>query len=75
MTDINAYSILIKKLETSANLPLRREVENIPSDEELQQRKNQHLGITRPELAVLLAYSKIHLYWHLWHHQVTLSLT
>ena len=62
MTDINAYSILIKKLETSANLPLRREVENIPSDEELQQRKNQHLGITRPELAILLAYSKIHLY-------------
>jgi glutamate dehydrogenase len=67
MTDINAYSILIKKLETSANLPLRREVENIPSDEELQQRKNQHLGITRPELAVLLAYSKIHLYQDMLH--------
>jgi NAD-specific glutamate dehydrogenase len=67
MTDINAYSILIKKLETSANLRLRREVENIPSDEELQQRKNQHLGITRPELAVLLAYSKIHLYQDMLH--------
>jgi glutamate dehydrogenase len=67
MIDINAYAILIKNLELSNNLPLRREIENIPSEEELQQRKNQHLGITRPELAILLAYSKIHLYQDMLH--------
>ena len=65
--DVNAYAILIKNLEKGDNLPLRRDVENIPSDEELQQRKSQHLGLTRPELAILLAYSKIHLYQDMLH--------
>lgn len=65
--DMNAYSVLIKNLEKHNNLPLRRAMENIPSDEELQQRKNRDLGLTRPELAVLLAYSKIHLYQDMLH--------
>lgn len=65
--DINAYAILIKNLEKREILPLVRTVENIPSDEELHQRKNQHQGLTRPELAILLAYSKIHLYQDMLH--------
>jgi glutamate dehydrogenase len=65
--DLNAYTTLIKNLEKSGDLPLVRAVENIPSDEELQQRKNQHQGLTRPELAILLAYSKIHLYQDMLH--------
>ncbi len=65
--DINAYAILIKSLEKRDTLPLIRDVENIPLDEELHQRKNQQLGLTRPELAVLLAYSKIHLYQDMLH--------
>ncbi len=65
--DVNAYTILVRNLETHNNLPLRRDIENIPSEEELLQRKSQHQGITRPELAVLLAYSKIHLYQDMLH--------
>lgn len=65
--DLNAYINLIKNLEKRDSLPLRPGIEYIPTDEELQQRKNQNLGITRPELAVLLAYSKIHLYQDLLH--------
>lgn len=65
--DLNSYINLIKNLEKRENLPLRREIEYIPSDEELLQRKNQNLGITRPELAILLAYAKIHLYQDLLH--------
>lgn len=59
--DINAYIALIKKLEKNDILPLQVDVENIPSDEELLQRRNRNLGFTRPELAIILGYSKIHL--------------
>jgi len=41
---------------------LDRELERLPSDEELTQRRNNDEGLTRPELAVLLSYSKIMLY-------------
>jgi NAD-specific glutamate dehydrogenase len=65
--NFNAYNVLIKNLEKRDTLPLLREIEYIPSDEELKQRKNQNQGLTRPELAILLAYSKIHLYQDLLH--------
>ena len=65
--DLNAYTVLIKNLEKHSSLPLRRNLENIPSDEDLVQRKNTNFGLTRPELAVLLAYSKIHLSQDLLH--------
>ncbi len=41
---------------------LRRRLEFLPSDEELAKRELAHAGLTRPEIAVLLAYSKIELY-------------
>jgi len=41
---------------------LDRELEKLPSDEELTRRRNAGLGLTRPELSVLLSYSKIMLY-------------
>lgn len=66
-TDVNAYVVLIRNLEMHKDLPLKREIENIPSEEEILQRKGQQQGITRPELAVLLAYSKIHLYQDMLH--------
>jgi glutamate dehydrogenase len=34
----------------------------LPSDEELADRKREHRGLTRPEFATLLAYSKVDLY-------------
>ncbi|MCW8871733.1 MAG: NAD-glutamate dehydrogenase [Xanthomonadales bacterium] len=44
---------------------LNRELEFLPGDEELQERRDRGEGLTRPELAVLLSYSKINLYQQL----------
>jgi len=38
---------------------LDREIENLPGDEDLADRAAAHAGLTRPELAVLLAYGKM----------------
>jgi glutamate dehydrogenase len=50
---------LIRVLESSGLLD--RSLEFLPSDEELEQRGKLGLGLTRPELAVILSYSKIEL--------------
>jgi glutamate dehydrogenase len=44
---------------------LDREIEFLPSDAEFAERKSRGQGLTRPELAVLLSYSKIVLYQQL----------
>jgi glutamate dehydrogenase len=44
---------------------LNRELEFLPDDEELQARRDRGEGLTRPELSVLLSYSKITLYQQL----------
>ena len=41
---------------------LDRDLENLPHDEELTRRRGIGLGMSRPELSVLLSYSKIMLY-------------
>ena len=41
---------------------LNRKLEFLPVDEEIAERKAARIGLTNPELAVLLAYSKIELY-------------
>jgi glutamate dehydrogenase len=41
---------------------LDRAIEFLPTDDEIAQRKAKGLGLTTPELAVLLAYSKMWLY-------------
>ena len=41
---------------------LNRKLEFLPVDEEVAERKAARIGLTNPELAVLLAYSKIELY-------------
>jgi glutamate dehydrogenase len=41
---------------------LDRALEGLPDDETIAQRHTAHIGLVRPELAVLLAYSKIVLY-------------
>lgn len=38
---------------------LDREIENLPDDEEMSVRRNSGRGLSRPELAVLLSYTKI----------------
>jgi glutamate dehydrogenase len=44
---------------------LDRHLEHLPDDEELAERRNRGEGLTRPELSVLLSYSKISLYQQL----------
>jgi glutamate dehydrogenase len=58
MFDVHAR--LIRKWEQSGKLD--RRLEALPSDEEIAERKREHRGLTRPELATVLAYSKIDLY-------------
>lgn len=60
VASLSIYQSLIKILETEANLD--RAIEFLPDDEQIERRRTKNQGFTRPELAVLLAYSKIHLY-------------
>lgn len=53
------YQHFIRDLEQNAQL--NRQVEYLPDDKKLLERKSAGQGLTRPELAVLLAYSKIHI--------------
>jgi glutamate dehydrogenase len=57
--NIDMHKRLIQYLEANANL--NRSLEFLPSDEDLNARKQSRKGVTRPGLAVLLAYSKTHL--------------
>jgi len=57
------FQHLIRSLERSGEL--NRALEFLPSDDELTERRKRGLGLTRPELAILLAYSKIWLNNHL----------
>jgi glutamate dehydrogenase len=53
----------VRSLERSGEL--NRDLEFLPADEEFVERRKRSLGLTRPELSVLLAYSKIWLSGHL----------
>jgi len=56
---------LIRDLERTGKLD--RTIEFLPDDEVLTEREKADIGLTRPELAVLLAYSKMTLYDALLH--------
>jgi glutamate dehydrogenase len=62
-TRLREYQHLIRSLERSGEL--NRALEFLPSDDELAERRKSGAGLTRPELAILLAYSKIWLNNHL----------
>ncbi|HZO23789.1 MAG TPA: NAD-glutamate dehydrogenase [Steroidobacteraceae bacterium] len=57
------YQHLIRTLERSGEL--NRALEFLPADDELADRRKRGAGLTRPELSILLAYSKIWLTHHL----------
>jgi glutamate dehydrogenase len=57
------FQHLIRARERSGDL--NRALEFLPSDDEIAERRKNGAGLTRPELAILLAYSKIWLYKHL----------
>ena len=59
------YQGLIHTLERGGYL--NRAIEFLPADDEILERRKQQLGLTRPEISVVLAYSKIWLSNHLLH--------
>ena len=59
VTELPLLKQLITLLEANANLD--RKLEWLPDNESIDERKAAGTGLTRPEVAVLLAYSKQHL--------------
>jgi glutamate dehydrogenase len=57
--DIDAQTRFMRELESRGRLD--RAVEFLPDDAELRRRAQSSKGLTRPELAVLLAYAKLDL--------------
>jgi len=57
---IEAYEDLMQQLEAEGELD--REVEFLPTTDEMTDRRTNALGMTRPELSVLLAYAKRSVY-------------
>ncbi len=57
---VEAQSRLMRKLEREGRL--NREIEELPEDATLAERRRAGRGLTRPEAAVLLAYAKTTLY-------------
>ncbi|WP_370292482.1 NAD-glutamate dehydrogenase [Thalassolituus sp.] len=53
---LDEYARLMKDYEQQGKL--NRALEFLPNEEELQERSNQSIGLTRPELAVLISYTK-----------------
>jgi glutamate dehydrogenase len=60
---LTEYQSLIRVLERGGHL--NRAIEDLPGDDEFAERRKQRLGLTRPELSVVLSYSKIWLSNHL----------
>jgi glutamate dehydrogenase len=58
MVDVHAR--LIRYLEQNAGL--NRKLEFLPIDDVIDERKAAHQGLVAPELGVIMAYQKIHLY-------------
>ena len=58
--ELDSFVRFMDDLEKTAHLD--RELEFLPSDDELIERTDDELGLTRPEIAVLIAYSKMGLY-------------
>ncbi len=57
---IDVHGRLIRHLEQQAGL--HRELEYLPSEETIAERKAVHEGLVAPEVAVVMAYCKIRLY-------------
>ncbi|MGH7799996.1 MAG: NAD-glutamate dehydrogenase [Thermodesulfobacteriota bacterium] len=66
ITEVQAHALLDEHARFTRNLEkagmLDRALEYLPSDDVLVERQAAGKGLTRPEIAVLLAYSKITLY-------------
>jgi glutamate dehydrogenase len=59
VADLPSHASLMEELETDAGLD--RSVENLPDNEEIDNRIKTGQGLARPEMAILQAYTKIQL--------------
>jgi glutamate dehydrogenase len=57
---VDVHRRMIRRLEQVAGLD--RELEFLPTEDAISERKAAHRGLTAPELAVLMAYCKVYLY-------------
>lgn len=57
---LSEHAVLIRRLEQSGLLD--RELEFLPSEDDIDQRRKAELGLTRPEIAVLVSYAKLDLF-------------
>jgi len=57
---VNEHAHVIRSMERRKELD--RALEALPNEEDIAERRRNQRGLTRPELAVLLSYSKISLY-------------
>ena len=57
---IDEYARLITNLEKTGLLD--RDIEFLPDEAEIDERRQKKMGLTRPEIAVILSYAKIDLY-------------
>ncbi len=57
---LNEHAFVLRALERAGRL--NRALEFLPDDEMLEERRRQRMGFTRPELSLLVSYSKIALY-------------
>ena len=57
---VDVHQRLVRHLEQEAHL--NRDLEFLPGEETIGERKHAHLGLVAPEIAVLMAYCKIQLY-------------
>jgi glutamate dehydrogenase len=58
--DLDSYERLIERFE--ARGVLNRRIEGLPTSDQFRELKKQGLGLTRPEIATLIAYAKLSLY-------------
>ncbi len=61
--DIDAHERMMERLEAAGRL--NRKVEGLPPPEKIRELKEQGIGLTRPEIAILISYAKIALFDHL----------
>ncbi|ALG67762.1 NAD-glutamate dehydrogenase [Beggiatoa leptomitoformis] len=57
---IDVHARFIRELESKGQLA--RELEFLPTDKTIAERRAQGIGLTAPEIAILIAYSKITIY-------------
>jgi glutamate dehydrogenase len=57
---VGVHARLIRELERAT--ALNRELEYLPSEKTIAARRSEHQGLLAPELAIVMAYCKIHVY-------------